>query len=619
MDAFDIIALLTTSLSVLFTFFTIIIHLLLKDLLHHPGHLVFIQCVCQLMSSLHWYTTLKSASSYYSDNEMQCEIIGVVAVISSVMFFDYLLALSLEIVIKLKHSTGVIYKTRNRIYHIYSLATSCIFSSIGIITKQFGLSPSGTCSLHHGPLRLAYMMFLFANIICIWIIVLYVWKDVKKNSSSLMFSYVMVVLSVSITITISQTIDLLEYFFKISSASRDTAIIFGSLTGTCISLSRLLNKTLLRKLKSYFSTNENINSSDQAISLLEFQKSSFEASSTFSEFFQNITRQTLSRIITLVYLRFSEQLSETSLLEEGYEYKEFKFTEKEYAEIVMEEYENFEYLKGHLHKNTIREYLPELFKRIREDCIIKDKDIHESMILHMNNLSYNKQEGGGSDAFIFTTYDEKFVVKTVTSKEKRVFIRMSERYGQRIFDCKESKLIRILGLFKVMPGNVNFIIMENAIPNKDKAIIFDLKGSLIDRVVGNSLGIARGIILKDQNFVESNLKVGLSECALEHIKKVIKEDFDLLRKEKVMDYSLLLAFYDGDGKKFNRYSLQTGKYMCNIAIIDILQEYNLSKMSEKKLKSIYKKNPDKMSVAEPNTYYNRILWFTMDIFVEEQV
>lgn len=238
------------------------------------------------------------------------------------------------------------------------------------------------------------------------------------------------------------------------------------------------------------------------------------------------------------------------------------------------------------------------------------------MILHINNLSYNKQEGGGSDAFIFTTYDEKFVVKTVTSKEKRVLIRMSERYGQRILDCKESKLIRILGLFKIMPGNVHFIIMENAIPNKDRAVIFDLKGSIIDRVVGNSLRIAKGIVMKDQNFVESNLKVELSGCVMKQIKKVIKEDFDLLRKEKVMDYSLLLAFYDGDDKNLNRYSLRSGKYVCNIAIIDILQEYNLSKISEKKLKSIYKKNPDMMSVAEPNAYYNRILWFTMDIFIE---
>jgi hypothetical protein len=91
MDVFDVTAFVTTSLSVLLTFFTIIVHLLLKDLFHHPGHLVFIQCVCQLMSSLHWYTSLKSASSYlvnryYSDNETQCEIIGVVAVLSSVMF-----------------------------------------------------------------------------------------------------------------------------------------------------------------------------------------------------------------------------------------------------------------------------------------------------------------------------------------------------------------------------------------------------------------------------------------------------------------------------------------------------------------------------------------------------
>ena len=49
----DIIALILTSLSLLLTTCTIIVHLILKELLNHPGHLVFLQCLFQFIIDIH--------------------------------------------------------------------------------------------------------------------------------------------------------------------------------------------------------------------------------------------------------------------------------------------------------------------------------------------------------------------------------------------------------------------------------------------------------------------------------------------------------------------------------------------------------------------------------------
>ena len=49
----DILALVLTSLSLVLTSSTVIIHLILKELLHHPGHLVFLQCIFQFITDIH--------------------------------------------------------------------------------------------------------------------------------------------------------------------------------------------------------------------------------------------------------------------------------------------------------------------------------------------------------------------------------------------------------------------------------------------------------------------------------------------------------------------------------------------------------------------------------------
>jgi 1-phosphatidylinositol-4-phosphate 5-kinase len=233
----------------------------------------------------------------------------------------------------------------------------------------------------------------------------------------------------------------------------------------------------------------------------------------------------------------------------------------------------------------------------------------------MNNFNLSLMEGGKSNAFIYTTFDEKFVIKTITKSEKRVFLDMLFKYSERISGV--SFLIRILGLFKLIPQNQHFIIMENILPKKENSLIFDLKGSLDNRKTLTIKGTPTGIVLKDQNFLESNLKVKLSKPQAEQVVKTLQDDFNFLQNQGLMDYSVLLGIYQIPPVIENRYMFKDGNQVYSIGVIDILQEYNFSKFSEEKLKKIYKKNSSVLSVAEPNSYFKRISNFLDMVITDE--
>lgn len=227
----------------------------------------------------------------------------------------------------------------------------------------------------------------------------------------------------------------------------------------------------------------------------------------------------------------------------------------------------------------------------------------------MNNFNLSIMEGGKSNAFIYTTFDEKFVIKTINEAEKRVFLNMLSRYADRISGHPNSHMIRILGLFKILPQNQHFIIMENIVPSKDVAILFDLKGSLDNRRISNIFGTPPGIVLKDQNFLESSIRVSLAESQSVDLAKTLKDDFQFLCSEDVMDYSILIAVYEKSPRIKTRYMIETSSQTYSIGVIDILQEYNFSKFSEEKFKKMYKKSSSILSVAEPNSYFKRITSF----------
>lgn len=168
------------------------------------------------------------------------------------------------------------------------------------------------------------------------------------------------------------------------------------------------------------------------------------------------------------------------------------------------------------------------------------------------------------------------MIKTIKTEEKKSFLRVLPNYAKRVIEHPESKLVRILGLFSILPSKQDFVIMENAIPRKWDCLMFDLKGSTVGRHVGgvDSLNPPKGIVLKDLNFKRFGKKILLNNK--EKVFRELVDDIRILKNCKLMDYSILVGIYN-DGID-TRYSVGNG---FSIAIIDFFQRYTIRKRLER--------------------------------------
>lgn len=167
--------------------------------------------------------------------------------------------------------------------------------------------------------------------------------------------------------------------------------------------------------------------------------------------------------------------------------------------------------------------------------------------------------------------------------------------------------MRIIGLFKIKPENQDFIIMENIISSPKDAIIFDLKGSNIDRFVQEELSynLAYGKVLKDLNFASSGLKLNFSHEIREELIESLKLDFQVLAKHNIMDYSVLLAFFKEGVEVGTRYDIKGDDRVYSLGIIDFLQSFNIKKKTEKYIKKIVYREGE-ISSEIPELYMNRL-------------
>ena len=160
--------------------------------------------------------------------------------------------------------------------------------------------------------------------------------------------------------------------------------------------------------------------------------------------------------------------------------------------------------------------------------------------------------------------------------------------------------------------------MENTTPNSENSLVFDLKGSSIDRFVPLKSGpdFFETDILKDENFrlLGKKIKMSLKESA--ETLEILQEDMRVLRDIGVMDYSLLLVM-SNDHLARSRYSIGKNYYL---AIIDLFQVYDSTKAFERWFK-IYIRRVDKnlISVISPFEYFQRLLEFVQSIFSEKDI
>ena len=218
-------------------------------------------------------------------------------------------------------------------------------------------------------------------------------------------------------------------------------------------------------------------------------------------------------------------------------------------------------------------------------------------------------KGGKSNAFIFITEDKKFVIKTIRDDELRLLLTILPEYEIRVMESN-TYLVKIFGVFRIYPGQMSVIIMENLFPQRKNMIIFDIKGGLASRNVDFNGFPAAGETLKDRNFMEMGIKIQTPDK--DEIIKCLEKDFGFLERCEIMDYSLVVGIPIHELRESSIIKMSNSSV---IGVIDILQKYNLKKKSENLFKSMLT-DPENFSAIDPILYSSRIRNFLRGIFIK---
>mmetsp|Transcript_14789 Transcript_14789/g.27371 ORF Transcript_14789/g.27371 Transcript_14789/m.27371 type:complete len:454 (-) Transcript_14789:56-1417(-) len=271
------------------------------------------------------------------------------------------------------------------------------------------------------------------------------------------------------------------------------------------------------------------------------------------------------------------------------------------------------------HRYNVVEYYPHIFKDLRERLKITNSCILQALspVLNLSKLSgIAGLKGGSSGAFIYTTYDSKYVLKTISTKEKLTLLnRLLNSYMERLM-FQDSALVRILGVYQVQcvsNYSTNLVLMENVSTSVGVLAKFDLKGSLYGRRSNPT-----SVLGKDLNFIETIEHLNLERDEATRLVNCLRHDALMLSKHNLMDYSILVTICEEESLEsvsghYIYRSTRPGEYYL-IALIDFLQEYTLKRKIEKFWKSKIKGVPRNLiSVAEPKIYYERFIKFIESI------
>lgn len=273
------------------------------------------------------------------------------------------------------------------------------------------------------------------------------------------------------------------------------------------------------------------------------------------------------------------------------------------------------------------------FSEIRNLCGVTDTQlmkycIYSSFDPGLNSESLEKHagnKGGQSGAFLYVSFDHRFIIKTLKSSEKEVLGKLLPDLRDHLVDLQgQSCLARIYGVYSVQrtaKDTFYILLMECLLPSGLDAV-YDLKGStagrraLKDPNIIHIEEIPKGVICKDLDFLQTLRVFELPQADFLNLRTILESDLKLLSKHRLMDYSLLVGVTKN---KRLVVGYEHSSIVCNnglilyLGIIDYLQSYSYRKRLENwGLEIRGKKKP---SCVHPDKYSRRFFAFIISIIL----
>ena len=194
-----------------------------------------------------------------------------------------------------------------------------------------------------------------------------------------------------------------------------------------------------------------------------------------------------------------------------------------------------------------KDYAPWVFRHLRAKFKLDPADYLIS--LTSKYILSELGSPGKSGSFFYFSRDYKYIIKTIHHAEHKLLRKILRDYFAHIEQNPNTLISQFYGLHRVkIPygRKIHFVVMNNLFPpHRDIHRTFDLKGSTIGRdFKEDELERNPRATLKDLNWLRRNNHLEFGPQKKHLFIEQMEQDVALLKKLKIMDYSLLVGIHD---------------------------------------------------------------------------
>ncbi|RDW86134.1 1-phosphatidylinositol-4-phosphate 5-kinase [Aspergillus mulundensis] len=209
-----------------------------------------------------------------------------------------------------------------------------------------------------------------------------------------------------------------------------------------------------------------------------------------------------------------------------------------------------------------KDYAPWVFRHLRSKFRLDPADYLIS--LTSKYILSELGSPGKSGSFFYFSRDYKYIIKTIHHAEHKLLRKVLPEYYKHVEQNPNTLISQFYGLHRVKMAygrKIHFVVMNNLFPpHRDIHSTFDLKGSMIGREVSEEyIKDHPRSTMKDLNWLRRNRQLECGPGKREFFLAQLKRDVELLKRLRIMDYSLLVGIHDlekGNEEKLRDKTLQ---------------------------------------------------------------
>uniref|UniRef100_A0A8C6LLF4 Phosphatidylinositol 5-phosphate 4-kinase type-2 alpha n=1 Tax=Nothobranchius furzeri TaxID=105023 RepID=A0A8C6LLF4_NOTFU len=198
-----------------------------------------------------------------------------------------------------------------------------------------------------------------------------------------------------------------------------------------------------------------------------------------------------------------------------------------------------------------KEYCPLVFRNLRERFGIDDQDFSCTIFTMFFNHFYLVacfEAQGRSGARFHTSYDKRYVIKTISSEDVAEMHNILKKYHQFIVECHGNTLLpQFLGMYRLtVDGDETYMIVTRNVFSHRLSVYkkYDLKGSTVAREASDKEKAKELPTYKDNDFINDGQKIHIDGENKKMFLEKLRKDVEFLAQLKLMDYSLLVGIHD---------------------------------------------------------------------------